>query len=173
MSILSDKDIKRYINEGKLVIDSYDELSIQPSSVDLHLAFMLQNLNEELFDLRGGSTYVLQPQEFILGSTVEWIEIPDDLVGVVEGRSSVGRLGVAVHITAGYIDPGFHGNITLEIYNVSDKPFVLKRDMTICQIVFHTLSSECENPYGSPVLNSKYQNSKGTILSRYEELDFE
>lgn len=170
MTILSDKDIKKYIKEGKLVVALFDEKNVQPSSVDLHLAFILKTLDDELIDLRSGD-YVLQPNEFILGSTAEWIELPNDLVGVVEGRSSVGRLGVTVHITAGYIDPGFHGNITLEIYNVSNKPFKLKKGMTICQIVFHTLSSECENPYGSEILNSKYQNSVGTIISRYEELE--
>ncbi len=167
MSILSDKDIKKYIENGELLIEHWDEENLQPSSVDLHLAFILKNLDGELFDLRS-KDYVLKPHQFILGSTREYVEIPYDLVGIVEGRSSLGRLGITAHITAGYIDPGFKGNITLEIANVSDKDFILKRDMNICQIVFETLSSTCEKPYGHEDLKSKYQYSIGTILSRYK-----
>lgn len=169
MSILSDKDIKRYMerDEQSLVIEHWNEENLQPSSVDLHLSFTLKNLDGELFDLRS-KDYSLKPHEFILGSTKEYVEVPFDLVGIVEGRSSLGRLGITAHITAGYIDPGFKGNITLEIANVSDKEFILKKDMNICQIIFETLSSPCEKPYGHEDLKSKYQYSSGTILSKYK-----
>ena len=160
MSILSDKDIKKYLNSGKLVITNYQKEFFQPASVDLHLNWELRNLDDDLFNLNV-QDYVLKPQDFILGSTLEEVSIPNDLVGFVDGRSSLGRLGITAHITAGYIDSGFQGNITLEIYNVSDKEFVLKKDMNICQIIFQTLSSPCEKP-------SKYQKSKGTILSKYK-----
>ena len=105
--------------------------------------------------------YVLQPGEFILGSTVEYVTIPHDLVARVEGRSSIGRLGVMVHVTAGYIDPGFKGNITLELFNCSDKPFQLNFGDCLCQIVFETLSCPCLNGY-----DGKYQGDVGTVCSR-------
>ena len=171
MSVLSDKHIKKLLNEEHIVISPYDEKSIQPASVDLHLGSEIKDINGVLLsELNEHEEYVLKPFEFVLGSTSEWIEIPEDLVASVEGRSSVGRLGVTVHITAGWIDPGFRGNITLEIINISDKNFILKNNMSICQLVFQTLSSECDVPYGSKSLKSKYQNSEGTIISRYEEL---
>lgn len=168
MSVLSDRDLKKLIKQGKLIIQSIKEEDIQPASIDLHLGFDLKNMDDEVIDLRQ-EDYILKPNEFILGSTEEYVEIPEDLVASVEGRSSIGRLGITAHITAGWIDPGFKGNITLEIHNVSNKPFKLKKDMSICQLVFQTLSSRCERPYGSKGLNSKYQNSEGTIISKYDK----
>lgn len=166
MSILSDKHIVEKIKNGEIVVNPLSSIDVQPSSIDLHLSEELKTINGESIILFEDEPYILKPGEFILGSTSEWVEIPNNIVAIVEGRSSVGRLGITAHITAGYIDPGFKGNITLEIANVSNQKFQLKKEMSICQIVFHELSSECENPYGSKKLNSKYQNSKGTINSR-------
>lgn len=166
MSILSDKHIVEKIKNGEIVVNPLSNVDVQPSSIDLHLSEELKTINGESIMILEDEPYDLKPGEFILGSTSEWVEIPNNIVAIVEGRSSVGRLGITAHITAGYIDPGFKGNITLEIANVSNQKFQLKKNMSICQIVFHELSSECENPYGSKKLNSKYQNSKGTINSR-------
>lgn len=163
--ILSDRDIKNRIDD--LFNSPISEDDIQPASVDLHLNHILINLDKETFDLKN-EPYHLRPGEFILGSTREFVTIPDDLVAEVDGKSSLGRLGIAVHITAGFIDPSFKGNITLEIKNNSDKTFVLKENMPIGQIVFFTLTSPVERGYGDSTRNNHYQNSEGVILSRYE-----
>ncbi len=163
--ILSDRDIKNRIDD--LFNSPISEDDIQPASVDLHLNHILINLDKETFNLKN-EPYHLRPGEFILGSTREFVTIPDDLVAEVDGKSSLGRLGIAVHITAGFIDPSFKGNITLEIKNNSDKTFVLKENMPIGQIVFFTLTSPVERGYGDSTRNNHYQNSKGVILSRYE-----
>lgn len=166
MSVLSDRDILErwdklfpYTDENLAWLQN----RIQPASVDLRLDKVLKNIDGETFYLDEKSMYVLQPGEFILGSTVEYVNIPHDLVARVEGRSSVGRLGVMVHVTAGYIDPGFKGNITLELFNCSDKPFQLSYGDCLCQIVFETLSSPCKQPY-----DGKYYGDKGVVCSRWE-----
>lgn len=165
MSVLSDYTIKERINE---LFNSPISLNdIQPASVDLHLREDLINLDGGEFDLNDGD-YILQPDEFILGSTIEYVTIPRDIVAQVDGKSSIGRLGVLIHITAGFIDCGFNGNITLEIKNISNKPFTLKKGMSICQIIFFEMTTECDRVYGDNELNSHYQNSDGTIRSRYE-----
>ncbi len=166
MSILSDRHIKEKIRNKEIIVNPLNDIDIQPSSIDLHLADELKTIKGESIIIPDNESYDLKPREFILGSTKEWVEIPNNIVATVEGRSSIGRLGITVHVTAGYIDPGFKGNITLEIANLSNQTFQLKKDMSVCQIVFTTLSSECDNPYGTRTLNSKYQNSKGTINSR-------
>lgn len=163
--ILSDYDIKLRVNELFNSPVSLDD--IQPASVDLHLNETLLNLEGDEFNLQDES-YMLQPNEFILGSTREYVTIPNDLVAQVDGKSSLGRLGIAIHITAGFIDPCFNGNITLEIKNNTDKPFELRYGMPIAQIVFFTLSSPCDRGYGDEGLNSHYQDSIGTIESKYE-----
>jgi len=169
MTILSDRTIRERLEED-LVIYPINDQDIQPCSVDLHLSEILKNLYGSEYNLRKSYTgnYKLMPGEFLLGSTIEHVEIPDDLVGIVEGKSSIGRLGVTAHVTAGYIDAGFKGNITLEIANLSNKPFILEYNMSICQIVFQTLTTPVQRPYGTPGLNSHYtgEHSKGTILSR-------
>lgn len=166
MSVLSDKDILErwdklfpYTDENLALLQN----RIQPASVDLRLDKVLKNIDGETFTLNEKSMYVLQPGEFILGSTIEYVNIPHDLVARVEGRSSIGRLGVMVHVTAGYIDPGFKGNITLELFNCSDKPFQLNFGDCLCQIVFETLSSPCKQPY-----DGKYYGDKGVVCSRWE-----
>ena len=164
MTILSDRTILKRLEEN-LTINPINKEDIQPCSVDLHLGQQLINLNETKYDLKY-CDYILQPGEFILGSTLEHIEIPDDLVAQVDGKSSLGRLGITAHVTAGWIDAGFKGNITLEIANLSQKPFQLTYNMPICQIIFMTLTTPVQRVYGDPELGSKYQNSKGTIPSR-------
>nr|DAZ36132.1 MAG TPA: dCTP deaminase dUTPase [Caudoviricetes sp.] len=165
MSVLSDKDILERWGE---LFPYTDELlaclqnRVQPASVDLSLNRVVKTIDGETFNLNEKSMYVLQPGEFILGSTVEYVTIPHDLVARVEGRSSVGRLGVMVHVTAGYIDPGFKGNITLELFNCSDKPFQLCFGDYLCQIVFETLSSPCLNGY-----DGKYQGDEGVVCSKW------
>lgn len=166
--ILSDRDIASLITNGKIKIIPFPkEETIQPCSVDLHLGGELKTINGKTIDIKHQS-YKLKPHEFILGSTSEYVEVPNDLCCQVEGKSSVARLGLMVHITAGYIDAGYNGNITLELYNVSDKEFELEWGLSICQLIFHTLSSECIRPYGSDGLNNHYQGSDGTVLSRME-----
>lgn len=165
MSVLSDKDILERWEEIFPYTDNLLALlqnRVQPASVDLQLDKVLKNMAGETFNLDEKSMYVLQPGEFILGSTVEYVNIPHDLVARVEGRSSIGRLGVMVHVTAGYIDPGFNGNITLELFNCSDKPFQLNFGDCLCQIVFETLSCPCRNPY-----DGKYQGDVGVACSKW------
>ncbi|WP_405287650.1 dCTP deaminase [Methanobrevibacter sp.] len=163
--ILSDRDIRLRIHElFNTIIEDED---IQPASVDLHLDNVLKNLDGEYHNLKVAG-YSLRPGEFILGSTSEYVTIPRDLVAQVDGKSSLGRLGIAIHITAGFIDPNFQGNVTLEIKNTSDKPFELKEGMPIAQIVFFTLTSPVERGYGDEGLDSHYQNSDGVISSKYK-----
>ena len=167
--ILSDQTILEKLEAGDLIIKPCDINDVQPCSVDLHLGPSLKNIHGYEYRLDSNDSYILEPQEFILASTKEYVEIPNDLVGIVDGKSSLGRLGIMVHVTAGYIDSGFHGNITLEIYNVSSEQFILKKDMSICQLILETLTTPCKRPYGSDGLNNHYQNSKGTIPSHYME----
>lgn len=165
--VLSDRDIKQRLNTSSLIYPVKDEY-LQPCSVDVHLSNILINLDKQEFNITD-EDYVLQPGEFILGSTFEKVNIPDDLVAQLDGKSSIARLGIDVHKTAGWIDAGFRGNITLEIKNDSDKPFHLQHMMAIGQVIFFTLTSPCERPYGTDGLNSKYQDSTGTIYSRHKK----
>lgn len=165
MSILSDETILERL-EKDLTVTPLNPENIQPCSIDLHLGRSLKTIQGREFYLKENVYLLLEPGDFILGSTREHVEIPNDLVGVVDGKSSLGRLGITAHVTAGYIDAGFKGNITLEIANLSDESFKLEKDMPIAQIVFHTLTSPAKRPYGTEGLNSHYQNSKGTILSK-------
>ena len=183
--ILSDRDLKARILAGDIGIDPLDdpELQIQPASIDLRLGsrFVVYNLprvpcidskdpesvtgyTQEL-DILGTDSFTLHPGEFALGSTVERVRVPPDLVARVEGRSSIGRLGVVVHATAGFIDPGFDGEITLELSNLGRCAVKLYPGMRISQVVFHTMTSPAERPYG-PGRGSKYQGQTGPIASR-------
>lgn len=163
--MLSDRDLKRIIlDQGIYLVNPFNIEDLQPCSIDLHLGDELKTLNGKTIDLTQDS-YKLKPYEFLLGSTMEHIHVPFDLMGHVEGKSSIARLGVMIHVTAGFIDSGFNGNVTLEIFNCSDKEFELFHGDTICQIAFETLSSPVETPY-----DGKYQNSQGTVLSKYEGL---
>jgi len=183
--ILSDRDLRARMASGELVVTPLDnpELQIQPSSIDLRLAttFVVYRLPHvpcidpldpktvegytETIEIPEGEAFVLQPGEFALGSTVERVEIPPDLVARVEGRSSIGRLAVVVHATAGFIDPGFQGRITLELSNLGRCAVKLYPGMRISQIVLHTMTSPSEKPYGS-ARGSKYQDQVGPVASR-------
>jgi dCTP deaminase len=181
--ILSDRDIQLELESGRLVIDPIGDpaVQIQPASVDLRLAtdFIIfraagqsayihpgDTQIERLYERvdTGGAPFILHPGQFVLASTMEWVKLPDDLVGRVDGRSSLGRLGVLMHATAGFIDPGFNGKITLELSNVNQMPVVLKPGMRVCQISFDRMSSPAARPYGT-ARNSKYQCQTGAQVS--------
>jgi dCTP deaminase len=184
--ILSDRDIRRRLEEGELVVEPLGdpELQIQPASIDLRLGnefleFERSNIpcihpesEEETEEytrrrvVESGDEYVLHPGDFVLGTTYETVEIPDDLVARVEGRSSLGRLAVVVHATAGFVDPGYRGQITLELSNLGTAPVALRpEEMRISQIVLTELSSPAETPYGDE-RGSKYQDQDGPTASR-------
>jgi len=186
--VFSDKDIKEAINNGIIGIDPYFEKDVQPASVDLHLDKKLLifnnssapfiDLKKELPDLnepiiiQGDEPFIIHPGDFVLGSTLEKITIPNDMVARIEGKSSLGRLGLLIHSTAGFVDPGFSGNLTLELANVSRLPITLYYGMRIGQISFQKMVSEAEKPYGSPELKSRYQGQLDPTESRVFE-DFE
>lgn len=185
--ILSDGDIRERLQRGDLQIDPFPDLEVQlqPASVDLRLdpRFVVYRLPHvacidpadpktvsgytESVAIAQGDAFVLQPGEFALGSTVEAVRIPNDLVARVEGRSSIGRLAVVVHATAGFIDPGFEGQITLELSNLGRCAVKLYPGMRISQVVFHELRSPSERPYGA-ARHSKYQGQKGPEPSRID-----
>jgi dCTP deaminase len=185
--ILSDADILRRLEEGDLVVEPLDDpdLQIQPASVDLRLGrefleFQRTNIPcihpnseqevEEYVDetiVEQGGEFILHPGDFVLGTTHERVEIPDDLIANVEGRSSLGRLAVVVHATAGLCDPGFRGKITLELSNLGMAPVALTPGMRISQLTFTELASPAERPYGSE-RGSKYQDQGGPEASRIQ-----
>ena len=191
MAILSDKTIKEYLEEGKIVIDPLkDEQQIQPSSVDMRLGdefkvfkvirkpYIDPKDEEDIAEYMESSTvtegeaFIIHPNEFALGTTQEYVKVPDDLVARVEGRSSMGRLGVTMHVTAGYVDPGFEGRITLEISNIGAMPVALYPGQRVCQLVVETMTTPAELPYGHPKRNSKYMNQLKPESSRVK-LDYE
>ena len=181
--ILSDRDIRAEIESGRIVIEPYVPDAVQPSSLDLHLAnrFRVFRNNRtavidpradqpeltELVEIDGDEPFILHPGEFVLGSTLERIRLPDDLVARLEGKSSLGRLGLLIHSTAGFIDPGWNGQVTLELSNVSNLPITIYPEMKIGQISFVQLTEPAESPYGSGDIGSKYQDQRGPVPSRY------
>jgi dCTP deaminase len=183
MAVLSDRDIRAAMQAGRVRIDPYDSSCLQPSSVDLHLDadFRVFRNNRypyidvrspqpdltELVSITGDDPFILHPNEFVLGQTLEWVELPDDLVARLEGKSSLGRLGLLIHSTAGYVDPGWKGNLTLELSNVANLPIALYRGMKIGQISFFKMSSPVERPYGSRELGSKYQGQSSPTESMF------
>lgn len=191
MAILSDKTIKEYLEEGKIVIDPLkDEQQIQPSSVDMRLGdefkvfkvirkpYIDPKDEEDIAEYMESSTvpegeaFIIHPNEFALATTQEYVKVPDDLVARVEGRSSMGRLGVTMHVTAGYVDPGFEGRITLEISNIGAMPVALYPGQRVCQLVFETMTTPAKLPYGHPKRNSKYMKQLKPESSRVK-LDYE
>lgn len=163
MSILSDRSIiDCIIHKGVYLVNPFNQEQLQPNSYDCGLADELKTIDGTVINL-SEEDYDLKPNEFILGSTLETVNIPLNICGHVDGKSSIGRLGVFVHVSSGFIDSGFQGNITLEIYNCSNKNFTLKSGMSICQLVFETLTSPVIQPYGSR--GNHYQGSKGTVRS--------
>lgn len=180
--VLSDRRIKDSIASGYIRIEPYDESNVQPSSVDVRLSNLFQvfrNHNQLVIDPRedqrdhmeqieidNGDPFVIHPGEFVLGCTYETIRNPNDLVSRLEGKSSLGRLGLIVHATAGYIDPGFVGQITLELSNVANLPILLFPLMKIAQLSFCEMTGLAEIPYGDARLGSKYQRQRGPTPSR-------
>lgn len=180
--LLSDRDIRAHLESGRLGIDPCDASLIQPSSVDVRLDGLFRVFNntrythidprerqDELTTLvepDAGEPFVLHPGEFVLGSTMELCSLPDDLAGRLEGKSSLGRLGLLTHSTAGFIDPGFSGHITLELSNVANLPITLWPGMKIGQLCLFRLTGPAEHPYGSAAAGSKYQGQRGPTPSR-------
>jgi dCTP deaminase len=183
--ILSDRDIKDAVATGRVRIEPFAEAAVQPSSVDLRVDRFFRTFHNarhpyidvkremvdltELVEVPEEEAFILHPGEFVLGSTREYVRLPDDLVARLEGKSSLGRLGLLIHSTAGYVDPGFEGHLTLELSNVANLPITIYPGMKIGQISFFTLSSPAETPYGSGGIGSKYQGQKGPTPSRYFE----
>ena len=183
--ILSDRTLREEIAAGRIVVEPFDDSCVQPSSIDLHLDhrfLVFRNHTMGHIDVRKDLTelteqveadeddpFILHPGEFVLGSTLERIAVPDDLVGRVEGKSSLGRLGLLIHSTAGFIDAGFDGHITLELANVASLPITLYPGMKIGQVSFMQMTSPADNPYGAGAKGSKYQGQRGPTPSRYFE----
>jgi dCTP deaminase len=163
--ILSDVTLRAELAARRLVIDPAPaDAAIQPASIDLHLGKQIR-WGVELASIAYMGSWVVKPGEFCLGHTVERVTIPSHLVAVLNGKSSLGRLGLSVHITAGYIDPGFSGDITLELHNCSQRPVRLTPGMPIGQLVLMRLTEPAERPYGSPGLNSHYMGQTGATPS--------
>ena len=186
--VLSDRDIRAEIEAGRIVIDPYIPEAVQPSSVDLHLDRRFRVFRNsrypfidvradqpdmtELVEIAGDDPFILHPGEFVLGSTFERVGLPNDLVARLEGKSSLGRLGLLIHSTAGYVDPGWEGNLTLELSNVANLPITLYDGMKIGQISFQRLSSPAEVSYGAASIGSKYRGQRDPTASLYHR-DFE
>ncbi len=185
--VLSDKTIKQEIEAGRIAIEPFHPSCVQPSSVDLHVDRYFRVFRNsrypfidvrkpqedltELIEVKEDEPFILHPGEFALGSTLEKVVLPDDIVARLEGKSSLGRLGLLIHSTAGFIDPGWKGNLTLELSNVANLPITLYFGMKIGQISFLRCTTPVEHPYGSQVLGSRYQEQKGPTPSRFY-LDF-
>ncbi len=183
-SVLSDGTIRRLVAAGHIVIEPWDEGMVQPASVDLRLgdsfrvfhnhrigAIDLANIPDNLTErvrVEAGESFVIHPGEFVLGATEEHVTLPDDIVARIEGKSSLGRLGLIVHATAGFVDPGFTGTLTLEITNLTRVPIVLWPGKPIAQLSFMTLDRPAERPYGHPDLGSHYHGQVEATESRYE-----
>jgi dCTP deaminase len=181
--VLSDRTIKRLIAEGRIGIEPYDESLVQPSSVDVRADRFFRVFHNarypfidvkqpqeeltELVEVAEEQPFILHPGEFVLGSTLERITLPDNLVARLEGKSSLGRLGLLIHSTAGFIDPGWDGHVTLELSNVANLPITIYPGMRIGQLSYMQLDGPVEAPYGSDSLGSKYQGQRGPTQSRY------
>ncbi|NBU31152.1 MAG: dCTP deaminase [Actinobacteria bacterium] len=180
--LLSDRDIQAEIESKRVVLEPFDPGMIQPSSVDVRLDKFFRVFENHkyphidpateqadltrLVDVEGDDQFVLHPGEFVLASTYEVITLPDDIAGRLEGKSSLGRLGLLTHSTAGFIDPGFSGHVTLELSNVATLPILLYPGMKIGQLCLFRLSSPAEHPYGSSQYGSRYQGQRGPTQSR-------
>jgi len=180
--VLSDRTIKEQLLAGRIRIEPLNPADIQPSSVDLHLGESFQVFRNSRYPYIDPSReqvglmdpvvataeepFVLHPGEFVLGTTIERIALPDDIVGRLEGKSSLGRIGLLIHSTAGYVDPGWEGRLTLELSNVANLPIVLMPGMPIGQISFSRMTSPVDRPYGTPGLGSKYQGQSDTMPSK-------
>jgi dCTP deaminase len=180
--LLSDRDILDQINQSRVTLDPFEPSMIQPSSIDVRLDRLFRVFDNHKYphidpavdqsdltrevDVDPSEAFVLHPGEFVLGSTYEFVTLPDDIAARLEGKSSLGRLGLMTHSTAGFIDPGFGGHITLELANVATLPIKLYPGMKIGQLCFFKLTSPAENPYGSEKYGSRYQGQRGPTASR-------
>ncbi|MGH2675011.1 MAG: dCTP deaminase [Actinomycetota bacterium] len=183
--ILSDRTIREELAAGRIEIDPFDESCVQPSSVDLHVDAVFRVFHNarypyidvkrpmedltETVEVKDGDPFILHPGEFVLGATGERIRLPEDLVARLEGKSSLGRLGLLIHSTAGYVDPGWDGYLTLELSNVANLPITIYPGMKIGQISFFRLTTAADAPYGSAGTGSKYQGQRGPTPSRFFE----
>lgn len=181
--VLSDRTIRRLLDEGRIGIDPYDASLLQPSSLDVRADRLFRVFRNsrypfidvkteqeeltELVEVGDDEAFILHPGEFVLGSTLEAVRLPDDLVARLEGKSSLGRLGLLIHSTAGFIDPGFDGHVTLELSNVANLPITIYPGMKIGQLSFMQLTEPAERPYGSQGMGSKYQGQRGPTPSAY------
>jgi dCTP deaminase len=181
--VLSDKSIREQLEAGGIVIEPFAEGSIQPSSVDLRVDRYFRVFRNdttpyidpkqaqedltELVEVADEGAFILHPGEFVLGSTLERVSLGNDLVARLEGKSSLGRLGLLIHSTAGFVDAGWDGHLTLELSNVANLPIAIYPGMKIGQISFLQMSTEAETPYGSSSAGSKYRGQKGPTPSRY------
>ena len=180
--LLSDRDIRAQVDDGRVVLDPYDAAMIQPSSIDVRLDKFFRLFDNHkypfidpasdqpdltrLVEVDEDEPFILHPGEFVLGSTYEQVTLPDDIAARLEGKSSLGRLGLLTHSTAGFIDPGFTGHVTLELSNIATLPIKLWPGMKIGQLCLFRTSSPAEHPYGSPVYGSRYQDQRGPTPSR-------
>jgi dCTP deaminase len=180
--LLSDRDLLTEIDNKRVTIEPFDPEMIQPSSIDVRLDRMFRVFENHkyphidpsieqadltrLIEPDGDDPFILHPGEFVLGSTLEVVSLPDDLAGRLEGKSSLGRLGLLTHSTAGFIDPGFSGHITLELSNAATLPIKLFPGMKIGQLCLFRLSSPADHPYGSDKYGSRYQGQRGPTASR-------
>jgi dCTP deaminase len=180
--LLSDRDIKAQLDSGRIGLDPYEPSMIQPSSIDVRLDRFFRLFDNHkypyidpaedqpdltrLVEVEPDQSFILHPGEFVLGSTYEAVTLPDDVAARLEGKSSLGRLGLLTHSTAGFVDPGFSGHVTLELSNVATLPIKLWPGMKIGQLCFFQLSSPAEKPYGSAEYKSRYQNQRGPTASR-------
>ena len=183
--ILSDRTIREELSSGRITIEPLGEGALQPSSVDLHVDRYFRVFRNhttrvidvkedqsdltELVEVAEGDAFILHPGEFALGSTLERVALPDDLVARLEGKSSLGRLGLLIHSTAGFVDAGWDGHLTLELSNVANLPITLYPGMKIGQISFLRMTTPAEHPYGTVALGSKYRGQRGPTPSRYFE----
>lgn len=181
--ILSDRSISEALASGRIEVDPLDPSMIQPSSIDVtvdryfrvfrnHTTDIIdvkQNLEDltELVEIAEDDRFILHPGEFVLGSTAERVKLSDDLVARLEGKSSLGRLGLLIHSTAGFVDAGWNGYLTLELSNVATLPITIYPGMKIGQLSFLQMSTPADNPYGSAQIGSKYQGQRGPTPSRY------
>jgi dCTP deaminase len=180
--LLSDRDIRAELDGRRIELDPYEPRMIQPSSIDVRLDRFFRLFSNHkypfidpaedqpdlthLVEVGGDEPFILHPGEFVLGSTFERVTLPDDIAARLEGKSSLGRLGLLTHSTAGFIDPGFTGHVTLELSNVATLPIKLWPGMKIGQMCFFRLTSPAEKPYGSTDYSSRYQGQRGPTASR-------
>ncbi len=183
--ILSDVSIREELAAGRIIIEPLGESTVQPSSVDLRVDRYFRVFRNdttpfidpkepqedltELVEVTDGGAFILHPGEFVLGSTLERVGLPGDLVARLEGKSSLGRLGLLIHSTAGFVDAGWDGHLTLELSNVANLPIAIYPGMKIGQISFLRMTTPADNPYGSGARGSKYQGQRGPTPSRYWE----